>query len=327
MLGVTFYHQTIRKYVVGFGTLFNDINIERKNSSGTVIERVKVPLAYGPKHKFLTRLSEEGTIPRKVAIQLPRMGFEMSSINYDPTRKLNTVGINVKANTAGTLTTGSSGYMMKQYNPVPYTFDFTLWVMVKNAEDGTQILEQILPFFTPEFTMTINTISSMGIKTDIPVVLTGTSVEDNYEGDYATRRSIIWTLSFLLKGFIYPDIKQGSKIIKKTIIDFRLPGGTDELIDDTFNLLLEDSTDQTRTYFLLDSSDGTHDVGQKVVFEGAPETALGTDAGVKSRVTIDVPTTITATDDFGFNEDSDITKEFFEQSRIPDLASGGDLDD
>ena len=205
MLGVTFYHQTIRKYVVGFGTLFNDINIERKNSSGTVIERVKVPLAYGPKHKFLTRLSEEGTIPRKVAIQLPRMGFEMSSINYDPTRKLNTVGINVKANTAGTLTTGSSGYMMKQYNPVPYTFDFTLWVMVKNAEDGTQILEQILPFFTPEFTMTINTISSMGIKTDIPVVLTGTSVEDNYEGDYATRRSIIWTLSFLLKGFIYPD--------------------------------------------------------------------------------------------------------------------------
>jgi len=199
--------------------------------------------------------------------------------------------------------------------------------MVKNAEDGTQILEQILPFFTPEFTMTINTVSSMGIKTDIPVVLTGTSVEDSYEGDYATRRSIVWTLSFILKGYIYPDIKHGSKIIKKTIIDFRLPGGTDDLIDDTFHLLLEDSTDRTRTYFLLDSSDGTHDVGQKVVFEGAPETALGTDAGVKSRVTIDVPNTIVATDDFGFNEDSDITQEFFEQPRIPDLASGGDLDD
>ena len=165
MLGSTFYHQTIRKYVAAFGTLFNDINVERKNSSGTVVEKIKVPLAYGPKQKHVLASQETTTVARQTATRTPRMGFALTGVAYDSIRKLNTVGRNVAANTAAGTST-----LMTQYNPVPYNFDFTLFILVKNAEDGTQILEQILPFFTPEFTVTINTIPEMGIKADTPII-------------------------------------------------------------------------------------------------------------------------------------------------------------
>ena len=152
MLGSTFYHQTVRKYVAVFGTLFNDLNIERKNSSGTVIEKFKVPLAYGPKQKWLLAIQESTTSRKVTSVRVPRMGFALTGLAYDSVRKLNTIGRNIAANTAA----GTSS-LMTQYNPVPYNFDFTLYILVKNAEDGTQILEQILPYFTPEFTVTINT--------------------------------------------------------------------------------------------------------------------------------------------------------------------------
>ena len=134
MLGSTFYHQTIRKYVAAFGTLFNDINVERKNSSGTVVEKIKVPLAYGPKQKHVLASQETTTAARQTATRTPRMGFALTGVAYDSVRKLNTVGRNVAANTAAGTST-----LMTQYNPVPYNFDFTLFILVKNAEDGTQI--------------------------------------------------------------------------------------------------------------------------------------------------------------------------------------------
>ena len=164
MLGQTFYHQTIRKYVVLFGTLFNDLNIEKKDSSGNVVSRQKVPIAYGPKQKFLTRIRQDPNIDRQFNVQLLRMGLKQS-LTYDPIRKLNSVGkiIGRPANTEGRNT------LRKMFNPVPYNMDFQLFVFVDNAEDGTQILEQILPFFTPEFNVTINAVSELGIKLDVPI--------------------------------------------------------------------------------------------------------------------------------------------------------------
>ena len=225
MLGSTFYHQTIRKYVAAFGTLFNDINIERKNSSGAVVERVKVPLAYGPRQKWILALSDTTDQRRVLAARLPRIGFSLTGVSYDSVRKLNTVIRNVAANTA------STGSVLSQYNPVPYNFDFELFILVNNAEDGTQILEQILPYFTPEFTVTINTIPDMGIKADVPIVLNSASQSDEYEGELATRRTIIWTLSFLLKGFVYPDVKSGT-LIKSIEVNFRIPGSGDSDVEE-----------------------------------------------------------------------------------------------
>ena len=241
MLGVTYYHQTIRKYVAVFGTLFNDLNIERTNASGTVIEKVKIPLAYGPKQKWLLAMADTTASRKVTATRTPRMGFALTSVDYDPVRKLNTVGKNWAANSSLSTTTT----LLSQFNPVPYNFAFDLFILVKNAEDGTQILEQILPYFTPEFTVTVNTIPDMGIKADIPVVLNSSSVADEYEGDLATRRTITWTLSFTLKGYIYPDIKSSS-IIKTIEVNFRIPA-TAVTTSDLSNYILMESGSASAT--------------------------------------------------------------------------------
>ena len=186
MFGTYFYHQISRKMVVAFGSLFNTIEVRRTDSSDAVTEVIKIPLSYGPKDKMLTRISSDPNLNPKVALTVPRMGFELLSMTYDSVRKLNTLNRNVKKGTTG---------LKKQFNPVPYNWEFSLYIFVKNAEDGTQVLEQILPFFTPEFTVTMNLVSSMEEVRDIPLVLNSVTSEDTYEGDFATRRSIIWTLS------------------------------------------------------------------------------------------------------------------------------------
>ena len=198
MLGQTFYHQTLRKYVIVFGTLFNDINLEKRDGSDNVVSRQKVPIAYGPKQKFIRRIRQDPNLDRQVAISLPRMSFEMTAMVYDPVRKLNSVGTikNIAASTGGLNT------MRKMFNPVPYTMDFQLSIYVDNAEDGTQILEQILPFFTPEFNVTLNVIPDMNVKLDVPIILNGASLDDTYDSDFETRRTLIWTLDFFVKGFI-----------------------------------------------------------------------------------------------------------------------------
>ena len=312
MLGSTFYHQTIRKYVAAFGTLFNDINIERKNSSGAVVERIKVPLAYGPRQKWILALSDTTDQRRVLAARLPRIGFSLTGVSYDSVRKLNTVIRNVAANTA------STGSVLSQYNPVPYNFDFELFILVNNAEDGTQILEQILPYFTPEFTVTINTIPDMGIKADVPIVLNSASQSDEYEGELATRRTIIWTLSFLLKGFVYPDVKSGT-LIKSIEVNFRIPGDGDSDVQDLEQefIVLETTKDTLATsdYILLETGDY-----ERIMSEKSSQD-IG-DATVKSRYTVvPSPNTAQADSDYGFSE----TFEFFDNPKNFDPETGEDF--
>ena len=320
MLGSTFYHQTIRKYVAVFGTLFNDINIERKNSSGTVVERLKVPLAYGPKQKWLLAVQDTTADRKVVATRTPRMGFAMTGVSYDSARKLNTIGRNVAANTSSTTTN-----MITMYNPVPYNFDFELFILVKNAEDGTQILEQILPYFTPEFTVTVNTIPDMNIKADVPIVLNSSSVADEYEGDLSTRRTITWTLSFVLKGFIYPNLTSG-EIIKTIEVNFRIPGGDTEIELPEF-IIYEDSTPDTTNYILLDGFGRGTSGAEYRTFSRArivnENTTDGVqDATIKSRYTVvPAPLSATADTDYGFSE----TFEFFEEGKWNDPTTGTDI--
>ena len=317
MLGSTFYHQTIRKYVAVFGTLFNDINIERKNSSDVIVERIKVPLAYGPKQKWLLAV-QDTTAERKVtATRTPRMGFAMTGVSYDSARKLNTIGRNVKANTSSTTTS-----MVTMYNPVPYNFDFQLFILVKNAEDGTQILEQILPYFTPEFTVTVNTIPDMNIKADVPITLNSADVADEYEGDLSARRTITWTLSFTLKGFIYPNVTSG-QIIKSIEVNFRIPGGDTEIETAEF-IIFEDSTPDTTNYIILDGyNEGTSYTTfsrARIVNENTTDGVQ--DATIKSRVTIaPSPLSATANSDYGFSE----TFEFFDEGKYNDPTTGNDI--
>ena len=317
MLGSTFYHQTIRKYVAVFGTLFNDINIERKNSSDVVVERIKVPLAYGPKQKWLLAV-QDTTADRKVAAtRTPRMGFAMTGVTYDSVRKLNTIGRNVVANTSSTTTS-----MVTMYNPVPYNFDFHLFILVKNAEDGTQILEQVLPYFTPEFTVTVNTIPDMNIKADVPITLNSADVSDEYEGDLTARRTITWTLSFTLKGFIYPNITSG-QVIKSIEVNFRIPGGDKEIELPEF-IIYEDSTPDTRNYILLDGFDEGDSYRTfsraRIVNENTTDGVQ--DATIKSRYTVvPAPLSATADTDYGFSE----TFEFFDEGKYNDPTTGTDI--
>ena len=212
MLGQQFYHETIRKIIVSFGTIFNNIQIIRKNSSGNITQSMKVPLAYGPKQKFLTRIREDASISKTTAITLPRIAFEIQTLSYDTTRKLNRVTKIRKTSAKG------SGKLETQYMPVPYNVDLQLFVMAKSGDDALQIIEQILPFFQPEYTITVNDNLDMKQKRDIPIVLTGIDYEDNYEGDFTTRRAIIYTLSFTAKFYLYGPVTSQS-VIKSVQVD------------------------------------------------------------------------------------------------------------
>ena len=215
MFGHQYYNQVIRRYVVMFGTLFNDIIVQRFNKAGQRIQALKVPIAYGPKEKFLVRITQDPELTNQSQVSLPRMGFEMTGMSYMPDRKLSSTQRRV--NTVGT--TGSNNSIKTVYTPVPYDFNFSLSVFVKNADDGVQILEQILPFFTPEWTSTLKIIPEMNIKHDVPTVLQSVTTEDAYDGDFETRRSLIYNLDFLVKGYIYGPVKK-SGIIKRTMVDF-----------------------------------------------------------------------------------------------------------
>lgn len=205
MLGNAFFsHRTIRKVVVAFGTMFNDLIVTRTTQSGVQKEYFKVPLSYGPKEKYLTRITSDPTLTKSVATLVPRISFNLDSLSYDPTRKQMTTIQNFAANTSTALRT--------QYAPVPYSFEFSLSIYVRNTEDGTQILEQILPFFTPDFTVTVDFIPSMDQKYDLPVILNSVTSTVDYEGDLLTTRLIMWDLSFTVKGYIWPPIKSGEVI-------------------------------------------------------------------------------------------------------------------
>ena len=213
MLGQQFYHETMRKVVVAFGTIFNNINIVRTNSSGAVTQSMKVPLAYGPKQKFLTRLREDPNLNKKVSLTLPRIGFEISGISYDSSRKLNSIQKLKKVNSS---TDGKT--MSSQFMPVPYNMDFELFIMAKQSDDALQIVEQILPFFQPDYTITLNDNTSMGTTRDVPIILTGVTYSDEYEGSFEDRRVLTYTMSFTAKFYLYGPVTD-QKVIKQVQVD------------------------------------------------------------------------------------------------------------
>ena len=210
MFGQQYYHGSIRKYVIAFGNLFNDIAVQRFDANGTRIQTLLVPLAYGPKEKWIVRLAQDPNLDQDVAITLPRMGFEIQSMAYSPTRKLSSTLKNVR------LKSTDYDRIDTQYIPVPYDITFLLSIFVRNADDGAQIVEQILPYFRPEFTTNVNLIPEMNIKVDTPIVLQDVSIEDTYEGDFDTRRALIYNLTFSCKAYLYGPVTN-SGIIKRSI--------------------------------------------------------------------------------------------------------------
>ena len=205
MLGTYSYHEIFRRTVVAFGTLFNNIELRRSNDA------MKVPLAYGPKQKFLARLDQNpDPTNKRVQITLPRISFEINGIQYDPTRK---VSPTQKIKVAKDVDENKNVYM-----PVPYNLSFELAIISKNQEDGMQILEQILPFFQPHYNLSVKLIPEIDDTRDVPVVLTNVDYEDSYEGDFASRRAIIYTLQFTVKTYLYGPVTD-AKIIKKVVTD------------------------------------------------------------------------------------------------------------
>ena len=213
MIGNYFYNESTRNVVVGFGTIFNNIQLAKKDNSGNITQTMKVPLAYGPKQKWLSRLQEDPNLNKKVAVTLPRIGFEINGLEYDAERKLQK---SIKVKKAGD---GTDKEQLKSgFMPVPYNVGFELFIMSKNSDDALQILEQILPYFQPEYTITLRESSQLDIIRDVPVVLNSISYEDNYEGEFTSRRAIIYTLSFTAKYYLYGPV-QSQNIIKSVQVD------------------------------------------------------------------------------------------------------------
>ncbi|MCK9369362.1 tail sheath stabilizer and completion protein [Candidatus Dojkabacteria bacterium] len=211
-----FYHRSIRKVVVTFGTLFNDLELVRFSTDGTPKERFKVPLIYGPKEKYIVRLMSDPNLTKSISTVVPRLSFNLDSIAYDQTRKQATTIRNFKS---------SNGTVISQYVPVPFNFEFSLSIFVRNTEDGTQILEQILPFFTPDFTVTIDFINTMDKKYDVPIILKTVTSNDTYEGSLDETRLITWDLTFTAKGYIFPPIKS-SEIIREVNVNMAVQPNT-----------------------------------------------------------------------------------------------------
>jgi len=206
MLGTYSYNEIFRKTIVAFGTLFNNIEIRRSD------EVMKVPLAYGPKQKFLARLDQNpDPTNKRVQITLPRLSFEINGVNYDSSRKVSpTQKIKFKKD----VDENKNAFM-----PVPYNIGFELAIISKNQDDGLQIIEQILPFFQPHYNLSVKLLTTVGETKDVPVVLQNIDYEDDYEGDFANRRAIIYTLQFVAKTYLYGPMTD-SKVIRKTITDY-----------------------------------------------------------------------------------------------------------
>ena len=211
-----FYFEIFRKIVVGFGTLFNSIEIRKVDNAGNVVSNVKVPIAYGPKQKFLARINEAPKdLNNPVQITLPRMSFEFNGLTYDQERKVTTTEyftVKDPNNPKGAI---------KTYMPVPYNMSFELNIMTKINEDALQIIEQILPYFQPAYTITIDLLKEIGEKRDIPFQIDGITMQDDYEGNYETRRALIYTIKFTAKMYLFGPTKNVSdNLIRKSTIGF-----------------------------------------------------------------------------------------------------------
>ena len=193
-----FYNEGLRKLTVAFGTIFNNIQVKKADANGTMVQSIRVPLAYGPKEKFMVRLDQQASLDsREFAVVLPRISFEITGISYDATRKL------TRVQKYKTVKTGSNSILNTNYTPVPYNINYTLNVFTATAENGLQIVEQILPYFQPDYTITLNVLPNMNMSRDVPIVLNNVNYEDSYTGDFVTRRAVIYTLNFTAKTYLY----------------------------------------------------------------------------------------------------------------------------
>ena len=207
-----YYHGIIRKCIVGFGSLFSDIYIDRREGdsvTGNVIQRLQVPLAYAPKEKWLVRLEQDPNLENNIYTTLPRMSFEITGYNYDSQRKVNRMQ-QIKCG-------DGTGAVSTMYTPVPYNLDISLYILTKTQEDGLQIIEQILPTFTPEYTLSINVVPDMSVKIDVPIVLNSVSVQDDYDGDFQTRRFVTHSLNFQMKMNLFGPISNNDVIQTSSI--------------------------------------------------------------------------------------------------------------
>lgn len=210
-----FYHEILRRTVVSFGSLFNNMSIKHKNNDNETVSIIKVPLSYGPTQKFLARLNQSANLNKPVQITLPRMSFEFTGLTYDSTRKSTTTQyFTEKSAQDGT-------EIKKAYLPVPYNMQFELSIMSKLNDDALQIVEQILPYFQPAYTMTVNLVDTINEKRDIPVILENITMQDDYEGDFNTRRVLIYTLRFTAKTYLFGPLSSATKdIIKKSSVGY-----------------------------------------------------------------------------------------------------------
>jgi hypothetical protein len=241
MFGNHFYHATMRKAVAVFGTLFNDISVIRQDGSGNVLNQVKVPLAYGPKQKFLARLDQNTNSDASMAIKLPRMAFEITSLDIDSAQKLGKRNV-ISENHA---TDSTKKKTLKQQ--VAYNINMTLHILAKNQDDGLQIVEQILPYFQPEYTITIRPVDGFQYKQDVPIVLTGVTINDDYEGDFQTRRVLAYQLDFTMKmKFFGPTSNQG--IIKEVNFDFNSDIGGANILENMDFTITPANADEDDNY-------------------------------------------------------------------------------
>lgn len=210
MFGHNFFNDLMKKYVVFFGTVFNDIRIERVDSSDVKAQDIRVPLQYGPRQAFIARINENPDHLKPVSTMLPRMTFELTGMRYAQARKLPTTNKNFST------AIGNPRVLQSQYVPVPYDLQFSLNIFCRSAEDANRIVEQILPFFTPSYTATLNLIPAMGLKMDVPLTLKSTALHDNYEGPIANRRFIVWQLDFEMNAWFYGPVEKIRMI--KTVI-------------------------------------------------------------------------------------------------------------
>ena len=260
-----FYNEILRRTIISFGTLFNNVSIKKTDSSDSVVSVVKVPLAYGPTEKFLARITQSPDLNKPTQITLPRMSFEFTGLTYDPTRKVTTTQqFVVKDPDDGTET-------KKSYMPVPYNMQFELSIMTKLNDDALQIVEQILPYFQPAYNLSIELVESIKEKRDVPIVLENITMQDDYEGDFTSRRVLLYTLRFTAKTYLFGPASSASKdIIKKARVS--LLTGTDtsnttrevtytvtpraikDYTGDTATTLSADITTTTKTFEVDDAS-------------------------------------------------------------------------
>jgi ribosomal protein L39E len=222
MFGTTFYHGTTRKLIVAFAAVFNNIHVQRKD--GANVTDIKVPIAYESQKKYLARLIKDTKKNR----QVPRMGFIMNGMELDQNRTMN------QMNELSFNHDSDDTKSFKMYAPIPYNFNFTLDIYVDYMDDGLQIIEQIVPYFQPDFNVVIEEIPVLNIERDVPIVLGGVTMTDEFEGEFGEHRIVNWTLDFVMKGWVYPPVKDG-KIIKQIIANYKLPkdGGDFDLSDTT----------------------------------------------------------------------------------------------